>query len=120
MDRAMKKFRWCQQIFKFTPTQKRFFFVHGSYIFSSFNIIYLKGDDLVSADKGALQSRPGTDYFERNCEEEFVADSENLIPDSDDGLTSETLPQVDNGFGRGNRSLAQVSNTLSFYILALT
>jgi len=30
---------------------------------------FISGDDLMSAGDGALQTRPGTDFFQRNCQD---------------------------------------------------
>ena len=62
--------------------------------FSRKSNIFLKtfftGDDQHSAAAGALQSRPGTDYFERSCESQIPSgeETENLIIDSGTTLGS--------------------------------
>ena len=56
--------------------------------YTSASQCFISGDDQLSARSGALQSRPGTDYFERSCDTLFssVEDTENLILDT--GATS--------------------------------
>ena len=56
--------------------------------YTSASQCFISGDDQLSARSGALQSRPGTDYFERSCDTIFssVEDTENLILDT--GATS--------------------------------
>ena len=56
--------------------------------YTSASQCFISGDDQMSARSGALQSRPGTDYFERSCDTLFssVEDTENLILDT--GATS--------------------------------
>ena len=63
-------------------------------LFQNFQLktsIFLKtfftGDDQHSAAAGALQSRPGTDYFERSCQSQIPSgeETENLIIDSATG-----------------------------------
>ena len=51
---------------------------------------FFSGDDQHSAAAGALQSRPGTDYFERSCESQIPSgeETENLIIDSGTTLGS--------------------------------
>ena len=39
--------------------------------YASASQCFISGDDKASASDGALQSRPGTDYFERSCENIF-------------------------------------------------
>ena len=39
--------------------------------YASASQCFISGDDTASAQDGALQSRPGTDYFERSCEHIF-------------------------------------------------
>ena len=49
------------------------------------------GDDQHSAAAGALQSRPGTDFFERSCQSSQIPsaeETENLIIDSGTTLGS--------------------------------
>ena len=52
--------------------------------------LFFQGDDQHSAAAGALQSRPGTDYFERSCESQIPSgeEIENLILDSGTTLGS--------------------------------
>ena len=54
---------------------------------SSKNLSLFTGDDQHSAAGGALQSRPGTDYFERSCQSQIPSgeETENLIIDSGTG-----------------------------------
>ena len=61
-------------------------------IFPSASQCFISGDDQTSARSGALQSRPGTDYFERSCDAVFssVEETENLILDTGVGATSGT------------------------------
>jgi len=56
--------------------------------YTSASQCFISGDDQASARSGSLQSRPGTDYFERSCETIFssVEETENLILDT--GATS--------------------------------
>ena len=56
--------------------------------YTSASQCFISGDDQISARSGSLQSRPGTDYFERSCETIFssVEETENLILDT--GATS--------------------------------
>jgi len=75
-------------------------FVCRSFAFyTSASQCFLSGDDKYSAEEGALQTRPGTDYFQRSCENVFSSSSasnnlNNFIPDTDTEKTSaQTLPQ---------------------------
>ena len=68
--------------------------------YTSASQCFISGDDQQSAALGALQSRPGTDYFERSCETLFssVEETDNLILDSQttsgEGVVpGQTLPQ---------------------------
>ena len=68
--------------------------------YTSASQCFISGDDQQSAALGALQSRPGTDYFERSCETLFssVEETDNLILDSEttsgEGVVpGQTLPQ---------------------------
>ena len=68
--------------------------------YTSASQCFISGDDQQSAALGALQSRPGTDYFERSCETIFssVEETDNLILDSEttsgEGvIPGQTLPQ---------------------------
>ena len=68
--------------------------------YTSASQCFISGDDQQSAALGALQSRPGTDYFERSCEKLFssVEETDNLILDSEttsgEGVApGQTLPQ---------------------------
>ena len=68
--------------------------------YTSASQCFISGDDQQSAALGALQSRPGTDYFERSCETLFssVEETDNLILDSEttsgEGVApGQTLPQ---------------------------
>ena len=67
-------------------------------IFPSASQCFISGDDQTSARSGALQSRPGTDYFERSCDAVFssVEETENLILDTGVGATSGTARQISN------------------------
>jgi len=64
--------------------------------YASASQCFISGDDKASASDGALQSRPGTDYFERSCENIFssVEETENIILDTETEQTAgQTLPQ---------------------------
>ena len=64
-------------------------FVCRSFAFyASASQCFISGDDLNSASEGALQSRPGTDYFERSCESQVPSaqEAENIIIDSGTSL----------------------------------
>ena len=67
-------------------------------IFPSASQCFISGDDQTSARSGALQSRPGTDYFERSCDAVFssVEETENLILDTGVGATSGTALHTSN------------------------
>ena len=67
-------------------------------IFRSASQCFISGDDQTSARSGALQSRPGTDYFERSCDAVFssVEETENLILDTGVGATSGTALHTSN------------------------
>ena len=64
--------------------------------YASASQCFISGDDTASAQDGAMQSRPGTDYFERSCENIFssVEETENIILDTETEQTAgQTLPQ---------------------------
>ena len=59
-------------------------FVCRSFAFyASASQCFISGDDTHSAEAGALQSRPGTDFFERSCDSQIPSaeDAENFIID---------------------------------------
>ncbi|XP_023323415.1 uncharacterized protein LOC111697594 [Eurytemora carolleeae] len=64
--------------------------------YTSASQCFISGDDLMSAGDGALQTRPGTDFFQRNCQDILgePTSANKFIPET--GSTqqaSQTLPQ---------------------------
>jgi hypothetical protein len=55
---------------------------------------------LASAAEGALQTRPGTDYYERNCDPSFNPKTSGLTGSTVDGFTvSSTAQEGSTGLG---------------------
>ena len=81
-----------------TNAKYQIFSVSLQLTFPSASQCFISGDDQTSARSGALQSRPGTDYFERSCDAVFssVEETENLILDTGVGATSGTALHTSN------------------------
>nr|XP_040567250.1 uncharacterized protein LOC121116996 isoform X1 [Lepeophtheirus salmonis] len=70
--------------------------------YSSASQCFISGDDIISASEGALQTRPGTDYFQRKCKE-GLSHRDNQIDSFPSGSEEIQTTRFDMDFDRNRR-----------------